>query len=160
MKKIVPFLTFLSLFLVKGPIFSQPCDYNVFKPTPRYFKIAYYPYTKRTVYENNKTRFIIAQKGDTYEKIAIEININEYELREFNDVTDFKQEPCEGEAIYLQNKQKKSKVSFHIVKEGESLRGISQRYAIRLKTLYKNNVKMGIMLHLIEPGDKICIRCK
>ncbi|HRR04415.1 MAG TPA: LysM domain-containing protein, partial [Bacteroidales bacterium] len=83
-----------------------------------------------------------------------------YELREFNDVTDFKLEPCEGEAVYLHYKQKKSKVQFHIVKDGESVRGISQRYAIKLKTLYKNNIKKGIMLHLLRPGDRICITCK
>jgi hypothetical protein len=159
MKKIVSFLTIL-LLLIECPIFSQPCENNVFKPTPRYFKAAYYPYIKRDVYENNKTRFIIAKEGDTYAKIAMEINVSEYELREFNDVTDFKLEPCEGEAVYLHYKQKKSKVQFHIVKDGESVRGISQRYAIKLKTLYKNNIKKGIMLHLLRPGDRICITCK
>ena len=34
------------------------------------FKVAYYPYTSRTAYENNKTKFILAKPGDTYKKLC------------------------------------------------------------------------------------------
>lgn len=161
MKKIHYFIFPLLFFILLGtPLWAQETSLSVFKPDPQSYKETYFPYVKRPVYENNKTKFLIAKEKDTYAKIALETNLDEYDLRKYNDVSDWKYEPCEGEIVYLQMKQKKCNVHFHTIIDGESLRGISQRYGVQLKIIFKKNIKLGVPLHQLQPGDKICISCK
>lgn len=140
--------------------YAQVDSLAIFRPNIKEYKEAYFPFVKRPVYENNKIRFTVAKKQDSFAKIALETNLDEYDLRKYNDITDWKYEPVEGEIIYLQVKSKKSSVHFHTIIEGESLRGISQRYAVQLKVIFNKNIKLGVPLHQLQPGDKICISCK
>ncbi len=81
----------LILLLSNQQIFAQTNpDNTIFKPDPRNYKETYFPYIQRPVYINNKNKFIIAQAGDTYNKIANKINIDEADLRQYNDVIDWK----------------------------------------------------------------------
>ena len=61
-----------------------------------------------------------------------------------------------GQVIYLQTKRKKAKYEYHIVKTGESMHSISQKYAIKLKHLYSKN----LMKEGSEPkaGQKLWIK--
>lgn len=90
----------------------------------------------------NKNYYIIARAGDTFKGIGEEIDISyrkiaKYNERDKNDVLHA------GEIIYLKKKQKKANKAYknrpHIVKAGESMYSIAQRYGIRLKSLYKKN---------------------
>ena len=90
----------------------------------------------------NKNYYIIARAGDTFKGIGEEIDISyrkiaKYNERDKNDVLHA------GEIIYLKKKQKKADKAYknrpHIVKAGESMYSIAQRYGIRLKSLYKKN---------------------
>ena len=90
----------------------------------------------------NKNYYIIARAGDTFKGIGEEIDISyrkiaKYNERDKNDVLHA------GEIIYLKKKQKKADKVYknrpHIVKAGESMYSIAQRYGIRLKSLYKKN---------------------
>ena len=90
----------------------------------------------------NKNYYIIARAGDTFKGIGEEIDISyrkiaKYNERDKNDVLHV------GEIIYLKKKQKKADKAYknrpHIVKAGESMYSIAQRYGIRLKSLYKKN---------------------
>ena len=90
----------------------------------------------------NKNYYIIARAGDTFKGIGEEIDISyrkiaKYNERDKNDVLHA------GEIIYLKKKQKKADKAYknrpHIVKVGESMYSIAQRYGIRLKSLYKKN---------------------
>ena len=90
----------------------------------------------------NKNYYIIARAGDTFKGIGEEIDISyrkiaKYNERDKNDVLHA------GDIIYLKKKQKKADKAYknrpHVVKAGESMYSIAQRYGIRLKSLYKKN---------------------
>ena len=119
------------------------------------FKSAYYPYTSRPVYENNKTKFILARPGDTYQKLANSLQMTEKNLRLYNDVYDGS-EPVEDEVIYLEMKSTKSPESYHTLQEGDTYRYIAQRYGIQLKILIKRN---SGNINNYKVGDQICIGC-
>ena len=119
------------------------------------YKSAYYPYTSRPVYENNKTKFILARLGDTYQKLAASLQMTEKNLRLYNDVYDGS-EPIEDEVIYLEMKSTKSSVPYHTLQDGDTYRYIAQRYGIQLKILIKRN---SGNINSYGLGDQICIGC-
>ncbi len=119
------------------------------------YKSAYYPYTSRPVYENNKTKFILARAGDTYQKLANALQLTEKNLRLYNDVYDGS-EPIEDEVIYLEQKSTKSSIPYHTLQEGDTYRYIAQRYGIQLKILIKRN---SGNINSYGVGDQICIGC-
>ena len=129
---------------------------NVFTAQPNEYKVSYFPYTKRDVYENNKIKFVIAKKGETYAKIAKDAQLMESDLRFYNDASD-DYEPVPGEVVYLQMKNTKSDVSYHKLEMADSFRYLSQKYAVQLKTLVKRNKtpEGGFTV-----GSLICIDCK
>lgn len=129
---------------------------NVFTAKPNEYKVSYFPYTKRDVYENNKIKFVIAQRGETYAKIARETQLMESDLRYYNDAFD-EYEPIEGEVVYLQMKNTKSDVSYHKLEMADSFRYLSQKYAIQLKLLTKRNQQPA---EGFTVGSLICIDCK
>lgn len=129
---------------------------NVFTAQPNEYKVSYFPYTKRDVYENNKIKFVIAKKGETYAKIAKEAQLMESDLRFYNDASD-DYEPIPGEVVYLQMKNTKSDVSYHKLEMADSFRYLSQKYAVQLKTLVKRNKTPD---GGFKVGSLICIDCK
>lgn len=114
------------------------------------------PFSYRKVFENNKTYFIIAKKGDTYETIAGDVQVASASLRKFNDVLDNTSQPVENEIVYIESKAKSNSVRVHIVQQGETLRYIAQRYGIQLDYLFKyNNLTENSIIH---PGDQILLK--
>ena len=63
----------------------------------------------------------------------------------------------EGDIIYLKSKKKKASKPYtvYVVKDGDSMHGISQKYGIRLKNLYKMNRKDG---EYVPEIDCVCGR--
>lgn len=120
------------------------------------FKVAYYPYTSRPAYENNKTKFIIAKAGDTYKKLAESLQLTEKNLRLYNDVYD-DSEPIEDEVVYVEMKSTKSSVEYHTLAAGDTYRYIAQKYGVQLKIIIKRN--SGAISNY-GVGDNICIGCK
>ena len=90
----------------------------------------------------NKNYYIIARAGDTFKGIGEEIDISYRKIAKYNE-HDKNDVLHAGEIIYLKKKQKKADKAYknrpHIVKAGESMYSIAQRYGIRLKSLYKKN---------------------
>ncbi|MCQ2286875.1 MAG: LysM peptidoglycan-binding domain-containing protein [Bacteroidales bacterium] len=148
------------MFCFTLPAFAQNCGKHIFTAQPGDFPETYFPYTKRAVFVNNNAKFIIAREGDTYLRIGNEVNISENDMRSYNDVVDWQYEPCPGEVVYLTPKKTKCGTQYHKIEAGESLRGIAQKYAIQMKTLYKKNFKLAVPLNDLHPGDRICISCK
>ena len=72
----------------------------------------------------------------------------QWEIYKYNDLPkDAKIIP--GQKIYIEPKKNKAErgIDNHIVKQGETMYTISQKYAIKLKNLYKmNDIKPGTFL--------------
>ena len=99
----------------------------------------------REVYANNKVKFILAKRHDTYSRIADEFGMSRQKLMEYNDLND--NAPInEGDVVFVQRKKNKASRRYpvHIVEAGETMHSISQLYGIKLDALYKkNHMDMG-----------------
>ena len=84
--------------------------------------------------------YIVARQGDTMKAIAEEFGIPKYKLICYNDRYRG-YVPDKGDIIYLHRKYRKAQKpnTQHTVGDGESMHQISQKYAVRLRRLYKMN---------------------
>ena len=101
---------------------------------------------KRFIYENNHVRFVFAKEGETPESISKEFGIKMKKLCKYNLIN----RPDEamfhsGDVIYLdQLRNRNRKAKKHVVEEGETVRDIALRYAVRPERILK-------MTKLTEP---------
>ena len=113
----------------------------------------------RALYSQNDVPFVYSTEGETYKSIARSNNLFLKELLGFNDLDQMVElEP--GTIVYLQKKKKQAAkgLEMHVVEAGETLRGISQRYGVRVGQLCKIN---GIKdRNVIREGDIIKLRKK
>ena len=114
-------------------------------------------FAQRRTGEINRTQYVVARDGDTYETLAQEYDLMPWQILKYNDLkkTDH---ITGGETIFLKPKRNKTDGSFHILEQGETIRDVSQKYAIKLKALYRYN-------HLEEgaqpsAGEKIWLKKK
>jgi hypothetical protein len=98
------------------------------------------PYSSRKITIHNGIKTALVREGDTFEILAQEFGLKEWELSKFNEFPDGYQ-PKPGEIIYLQGKKNKAQGMYrlHVVQEGESMYYISQLYGIRMHALYRKN---------------------
>ena len=136
---------------------SEPAKHSkkVFTAIGSEFPADESPFTYRKVFKNNNTYFVIAEKGDTYEKIAQDILVMSDNLRKFNDVGP-NDEPVENEIVYVEAKARGNAMRVHTVQPGETLRYISQRYGVQLRYIFKYN--MLDENSVIYPGDQILLK--
>jgi hypothetical protein len=87
---------------------------------------------------DNHIKYVVAQRGESYLSIAQQQDMMLWELLKYNDA-DKGTSLAAGEIVYLKPKKNKAKVDFHIVREGETMRSISQLYGIKMKQLYHRN---------------------
>lgn len=96
--------------------------------------------------EKNNVKYVIAKKGDTWMSIADKNEMMLWQVLKYNDADrdDFLPE---GTIVYIKPKRVNASESFHVVKDGETMRDISQLYAVKLFQLYKKNQ--------MEPGTPL-----
>lgn len=84
--------------------------------------------------------YVLAEEGDTYERIATETGFDAKELAKYND-DDHKAVLRAGAIVYLEKKKSKSDKGYdqHKVVEGETFRSIAQLYGIDTKRLARRN---------------------
>ena len=96
---------------------------------------------KRFIYENNGVRFAYAKEGETPEGLAKAFGVKLKKLCEYNLV----RRPDEmvfhsGDVVYLAKlKNKNWKAKKHVVGEGETLRDVALRYAVKPEKIMKKN---------------------
>ena len=91
-------------------------------------------------YIANDLVYIVVRAGDSWKSISKEFDISQRKLRKYNDL--YKGYTLQvGDILYLEKKNKKAGKEHivHVLRAGESMYSISQKYGIRLKNLYKLN---------------------
>ncbi len=98
----------------------------------------------RMVRLQNNVKYTVVKKGDSFYKIANDLDMGLWQLYHYNDMSrEAKPEP--GQILYLQPKRGKGTDEFHTFKSGDDMWEISQMYGIRLRKLYKrNNLEYGV----------------
>lgn len=91
-------------------------------------------------YLANDLLYIVARPGDTFKQLGKEFDISRKKLRKYNEL------PKDyvfrgGEIIYLEKKRRRATKEYivYVVKPGDSMYSVSQKFGIRLKRLYKMN---------------------
>ena len=91
-------------------------------------------------YIANDLVYIVVRAGDSWKSISKEFDISQSKLCKYNDL--YKGYILQvGDILYLEKKNKKAGKEHivHVLRAGESMYSISQKYGIRLKNLYKLN---------------------
>lgn len=95
---------------------------------------------QREILKRNNVMFVVANGYESFSSIAREFNLFKWEVLRFND--EHKDRMLQdGEVVYIEAKKKQADryLDKHVVEEGESMRNISQQYAVKEKYLYKYN---------------------
>lgn len=101
---------------------------------------SYVVIVERKVLKNNRVKYVIAKKGDSFSLIADDLHKSASSLRRYNEVgKQYIIQP--GEKIYIAQKRNKPQKEhiYHTVAAGESMRSIAQEYGITTQSIYKNN---------------------
>ena len=89
----------------------------------------------------NYIRYILAESGDTYEALAIELDLMPWQLYRYNDVNrkngDYT--PGIGEVIYLQPKRNRGQTLWLEMRPEETIWEASQRSGVCVKSLVRKN---------------------
>ena len=91
-------------------------------------------------YIANDLLYIVVRAGDSWKSISKEFDISQKKLRKYNDL--YKGYALQvGDILYLEKKNKKADKEHivHVLRAGESMYSVSQKYGIQLKNLYKMN---------------------
>lgn len=107
----------------------------------------------------NDRNAVIIQHDQTIYDIAKQYDLSIDKLTQYNEFfIDEKQYQKEGDFVFLEKKSRKYRGSatYHIVKEGEDLLSIAQKYGIRLSTLERKNKITLSMVPL--PGQKVKLK--
>jgi len=96
---------------------------------------------KRQIKKLNGLKVIVAKNGDTKEDLARQAHLSTRRFLSINEMRN--SDPIvEGEAYYVERKKSKASVQYHVVKEGEQVPQIAQRYGIKAHSiLWYNRLK-------------------
>ena len=98
---------------------------------------------------------VIAKSGDDISSLAMEGTITEVKFRKYNDMASSDQ-VIPGQVYYFKRKKGKAGTHYHVVREGEDLWTVSQKYGLKLsKLMQKNRIRENGPL---EPGRVLWLR--
>src|SRR5688500_15193874 len=110
---------------------------------------------------NNDVKYVLAKAGDTPQSIAERNDVTIKQVIRYNDDIDNEDQLlAEGSYVYLQPKrnQNNGKQKVHLIKPGEDMVALSQKYGIKLEALLKRNgLKEG---DIPAPNQKIVLKGK
>ncbi len=117
------------------------------------------PYNTHVPDYNNGVKYIRTEDGDSFESIAKEFGLRDWELYNYNDIQK-NADISKYRYLYIQAKKGKAnrKHEYHVVKQGETLHYISQKYGMKMKKLMRYN---GLNQNSkLKAGDELNLRRK
>lgn len=111
-------------------------EYNV--PKDKAFQFLEVAEGNRKIYINNNVKLIYARQDDSPQTISHDLGIHTFQILLYNELGK-NEELKEGQVIYIEPKKRKASVDTYVIRKGESMRDVSQLFAIKLKSLYKKN---------------------
>jgi hypothetical protein len=112
----------------------------------------------RPIYTRNGVPFIYSVEGESYSSIASSYNLFPKEILKINDLST-EQRLLPGTVVYIQakkNQAEKGLDKYIVEEDGENLRDICQRFAVRMSSVNKlNGFAPG---HVLREGDTIMLR--
>lgn len=114
---------------------------SVAKIDPNNYHVAVGRFANYSIFKINHTRFVRSKSGDTYRDLAKHLRISRRAVVRNNDLEQIDEKLDEGCVVFIDRKQRSwlGNVREHRVLAGETLRSISQAYAIREASLRKLN---------------------
>ena len=118
------------------PVVAKLPEQVALKESSPLYKIS----LQREILKRNNVMFVVANGYESFYSIAREFNLFRWEVLRFNDERKDRLLQ-DGEVVYIEAKKKQADkyLDKHVVEEGESMRIISQQYAVKEKYLYKYN---------------------
>lgn len=113
--------------------------------------------SRYTIYRTNGLLYVYSNGKDSFDDIAASLGFRVKDLKKYNEVPeDFPLQ--KGDVVYLEKKKKKAdKPNYdYVVKMGDSMHGIAQKFGIQIKSLYKMNKKHKD--YIPEEGDVLKLR--
>lgn len=104
------------------------------------------PAGRRDVKNVNGLECIYTKAGDTYQSIAREFEMKDWEILVYNDLSKDAEQPKKNMLLYLQRKRYNAPKgnTTHTLKPQETMWSVSQKYGIKLNRLYRlNRMKNG-----------------
>jgi len=112
----------------------------------------------RQVFTKNGVPFVYSIEGETYSSIASSYNLFPKEILKINDL-DSDRRLLPGTVVYIQQKRtqaEKGLDKYIVEADGEDLRDICQRFAVRMSSVCKlNGFNAG---HTLREGDTVILR--
>ncbi|MDD3685791.1 MAG: glucosaminidase domain-containing protein [Bacteroidales bacterium] len=109
------------------------------------------------VYINNNVPYVVVKDSIMLRDLSLQLDLMNWQLAQYNDL-DKDAAVYPGEHIYIKPKRNKAEKQFstHTLSEGESLRDVSQKYAVKIKKIMKyNNFEEN---QDVKPGTVIKLR--
>lgn len=106
---------------------------------------------------SNGADFIISREGDTFESLAEFFDKHVEDLLDYNELR-YDAQLGPGQIVYLQPKRRRASREnrYYVLRQGETLYDVSQKFAVRLEKIYKkNDFKVG---QEVAPGTKLVLR--
>jgi LysM repeat protein len=109
--------------------------------------------------QNEKSKYVVVQKGDTYFRLAEEFGMSMWELRKYNDFGARKDVLEEGDYVYILPKRSRGhdQKYYTVSKGNENLPFVSQKTGVKYKSLSRMNKYLDTETNL-KVGTKVRLR--
>lgn len=118
------------------------------------------PFFSHEVEYNNGVKYIVVKDGDTYARICKEFGLKSWEITKYNDLPSAQSVDDLPDYLYISPKKNKAHPThtMHVVKKGETLLGLSNKYGMKLSKLLSYN---GLeKTSILKEGTKLKLRSK
>ena len=105
----------------------------------------------------NKVKYIVAQRGDTYYRISKEFGVALWQLYKYNDFGPKKDVLEEGDLVYIQPKRHRSKRKSIMITEPITVNELAQIEAVYSTSIMRKN-DIDSPDRLLQKGEKIILR--